>query len=57
MLSSDEPLKGPDGQEDTVTSYLGNHVYKKNTIKVLRGDYSGILKEMVRHLTEAEVNE
>jgi hypothetical protein len=49
-------LPGPDGQEDTVPSYLGEHVFKKNSIKVLRGDYSGILKEMVQHLTEAEVN-
>ena len=37
-------------------TYLGNHVFKKNTIKVQRGDYSGVLKGMVHHLTEAEVN-
>jgi hypothetical protein len=56
LFLPDEPLTGPDGQEDTVLSYLGEHVFKKNTIKVQRGDYSGILKEMVQHLTEAEVN-
>ncbi|CAB3983514.1 dipeptidyl peptidase 3-like [Paramuricea clavata] len=54
VATTAEPLPGPDGQEDTVPSYLGEHVFKKNTIKVLRGDYSGILKEMVQHLTEAE---
>ena len=50
-------MTGPDGQEDIVPSYLGEHVFKKNTIIVTRGDYSGIVKDMVQHLTEAEVNE
>lgn len=51
-----EPLTGPDGKEDTVPSILGDHVFKENTIKVVRGDYSGILEVMVEHLIEAEVN-
>ena len=50
-------MTGPGGQEDTVPSYLGDHVFKKHTIKVTRGDYSGIVKAMVQHLTEAEVND
>lgn len=48
-------MVGPLGQEDIVQTWLGDHIYKDATIKISRGDYSGILKNMVECLIEAEV--
>ncbi|XP_046841556.1 dipeptidyl peptidase 3-like isoform X2 [Xenia sp. Carnegie-2017] len=47
-------MVGPLGQEDIVQTWLGDHIYKDATIKISRGDYSGILKNMVECLIEAE---
>ena len=49
-------MPGPCDKKDTVTSFLGPHTYKKNSITVERGDFSGIMEKIVKNLEEAEVN-
>nr|XP_058946241.1 dipeptidyl peptidase 3-like isoform X1 [Pocillopora verrucosa] len=49
-----EPYPGADGEEDKVVTVLGSHEFKGCTFRVERGDYSGLLKRVVKNLEKAK---
>ncbi|KAL9953202.1 hypothetical protein ACROYT_G040579 [Oculina patagonica] len=49
-----EPCPGASGEQDNTAAVLGSHEFKGCTVKVERGDYSGILKKVVEHLDKAK---
>lgn len=52
FLSPAEPLNGV---EDKMSPLIASHEYKGCTIKISRGDYSGLLKRVVENLEKAVV--
>lgn len=56
ILSLATPCPGPSGEEDTMATLIGSHEYKGCTIKVTRGDYSGLLRRVVESLEKAKVH-
>ena len=55
LLLKAEPYPGADGEEDKVVIVLGSHEFKGCTFRVERGDYSGLLKRVVKNLEKAKV--
>ena len=55
MIFTDKACPGPNGESDKVSSVLGDHKYKNSTIKITRGDYSPLMKRVVRNLELAKV--
>ena len=54
-VNAAEPCLGANGEEDEVAAILGSHEFKSCTFRVERGDYSGILKNVVENLEMAKV--
>ncbi|XP_031572146.1 dipeptidyl peptidase 3-like [Actinia tenebrosa] len=50
VCTTAEPLNGV---EDKMSSLIASHEYKRCTIKITRGDYSGLLKRVVENLEKA----
>jgi hypothetical protein len=44
------------GVEDKVSPFVASHEYNGCTIKITRGDYSGLLKRVVDNLEQAVVS-
>lgn len=54
VATSAEACVGENGEEDKMTAILGSHQFKGCTFRVERGDYSGILKNVVENLEKAK---
>ncbi|XP_068682622.1 dipeptidyl peptidase 3-like isoform X1 [Montipora foliosa] len=54
VATTAEPCLGANGEEDKVAAILGSHEFKSCTFRVERGDYSGILRNVVENLEKAK---